>query len=259
MLLSAVIIVLREVIEAALLFSIFLFLGNELKLKQTWFFGALVLGLMGAISYGLNIGWVSDWFEGVGQEVTNALIQFFIYFFVLIYIYLFIQAYYQNQNKWILVIMILAGGLIISREGAEILLYYFSVTRNESNRIPAIMGMIMGASIGLSVGFLFYYLLKMVKAFSSTIIAFILLILVSAGLVSQASMLLIQADWLPAQLPLWNTSAWLSEKSVMGQLVYALLGYESTPTLIQLIFYLSALIIPSTLSLFLYFKYSPSS
>ena len=62
--------------------------------------------------------------------------------------------------------MILAGSLIISREGAEILLYYLSVTHNESNRVPAIMGMIIGASIGLSVGFLFYYLLKMVKAFS---------------------------------------------------------------------------------------------
>ena len=42
-------------------------------------------------------------------------------------------------------------------------------------------------------------------------------------------MLLVQADWLPASQPLWNSSAWLPEGSLLGQLLYALIGYEATP------------------------------
>ena len=61
--------------------------------------------------------------------------------------------------------------------------------------------------------------------------------LVAAGMSSQAALLLIQADWLPAQLPLWDSSGWLPETSVTGQVLYALVGYEATPTPVQAGFY----------------------
>jgi len=69
----------------------------------------------------------------------------------------------------------------------------------------------------------------------------VLLILIASGMLSQASLLLIQADWLPSQLPLWNSSAFISEKSVVGQLLYAVIGYEATPTPIQAGFYFGGL------------------
>jgi high-affinity iron transporter len=107
----------------------------------------------------------------------------------------------------------------------------------------------IGASIGISVGLLFYYLLISFKPKRSIIIGLILLLFVSSGMVSQASLLLIQADWLPGQLPLWNTSDFLSEKSVTGQLLYALIGYESTPTAIQASLYLLGFLLPISLVL----------
>jgi len=70
-----------------------------------------------------------------------------------------------------------------------------------------------------------------------------LLSLVAAGMLSQAVLLLIQADWLPSQLPLWDTSEWLSENSVTGQLLYALIGYEATPTALQAFFYFGGLLL----------------
>jgi high-affinity iron transporter len=39
----------------------------------------------------------------------------------------------------------------------------------------------------------------------------------------------------------WDTSDWVAETSVTGQLLYALLGYEATPTLTQLIVYSATL------------------
>ncbi len=67
--------------------------------------------------------------------------------------------------------------------------------------------------------------------------------LVGAGMASQVAQLLIQADWLPSRLPVWDTSGWISETSVTGQLLYALIGYEATPTAIQAGFHLGGLLL----------------
>ncbi len=246
MLLSSVIIVLREVLEAALLISILIALSKKTNLNTHWFLWSCLLGLLGAIVYGMNINSISDWFDGVGQEVTNAFIQLFIYCMLVFYI-LILSRFLVHKNTSLFFtrsIMILIVALAITREGTEIILYFFSVTHSKTHSIAVVVGMTIGASIGVSVGFLFYYLLNSLKLEKSIFIGLILLLLVSAGMVSQASLLLIQADWLPAQLPLWNSSVFISEKSVTGQLLYALLGYESTPTALQVSLYVFAIIVP---------------
>ncbi len=255
MVLSSVIIILREVIEAALLFSILIALSKQMELKPQWLVWAVITGICGAFIYGLNINSISDWFEGVGQEVSNALMQLFIYFMLIFY--MLMLTYYEVTKKFSSVLFSLSMMMIISlaitREGSEIILYFFSVTHNTIYFSAVLIGMIIGASIGTSLGFLFYYLLVSIKYTYSINIGLILLLLVSAGMVSQASLLLIQADWLPAQLPLWDSSVLLSEKSVTGQLLYALIGYESTPTAIQASLYLFAFILP--IILIISFKY----
>ena len=56
-------------------------------------------------------------------------------------------------------------------------------------------------------------------------------------MLSHAVQILTQADWLPAQRIIWDTSSWLSETSVLGQLLYAVMGYEATPTANQVLAY----------------------
>jgi len=251
MLLSSVIIVLREVLEAALLFSVLIALSKKMGLNSRWLIWTFLLGIMGSIAYGMNLNMVSDWFDGVGQEVINALIQLIIYLLLVFYMLILTRYYYfQIIPKLLLsLIMIISLSFAMMREGAEIILYFLSVTHNDAYYLTVLTGMTIGASIGISVGLLFYYLLTSFKHERAIIIGLVLLLFVSAGMVSQASLLLIQADWLPSQLPLWNTSSFLSEKSVMGQLLYALLGYESTPTAIQVSLYLFAIIFPVLLIL----------
>ena len=253
MLLSSVIIILREVLEAALLFSVLIALSKQMGINLRWLVWSLLFGLLGAFTYGLNINLVSDWFDGVGQEVTNALIQLVIYVMLVVYM-LLLSSFTFNQNSMphmmksiISLIMVIIISLAISREGAEIILYFLSVTHNNSYFLTVLVGMTIGASIGISIGLLFYYLLISLKPQPSIFIGLIFLLIVSAGMVSQASLLLIQADWLPSQLPLWDSSDFLSEKSVFGQLMYALMGYESTPTPIQAGLYLLGFILPISL------------
>ena len=106
------------------------------------------------------------------------------------------------------------------------------------------MGMTIGGSIGMSIGFLLYYLLLSLNNRWAMIASPVMLIQTAAGMLSHASLLLTQADWLPSHLFLWDTSHWLSEESVMGQLMFTLLSYEATPTAIQLIVYVLGLILP---------------
>ncbi len=258
MLLSSVIIVLREVLEAALLFSVLIALSKQMGLNSRWIIWSLLLGVLGAFTYGMNINNVSEWFDGVGQEVSNALMQLTIYFMLVVFmLMLYHFSCKQKVSKFPLsLIMIMIILLAITREGAEIILYFFSVTHSQNYYMAVLVGMTIGASIGISIGILFYYLLSNLKPERSIFIGLVLLLLVSAGMISQASLLLIQADWLPSQLPLWDTSELLSEKSVTGQLLYALLGYEATPTAIQAGLYLLGLIFPISIIMGLKFTYT---
>ena len=258
MLLSSVIIVLREVIEAALLFSILTALSNKMGFNLKWIALFILFGMMGAVLYAMNINTVSEWFDGVGQEVFNALFLISIYFVLLCYLLVLTKFIFVSQVSvsFLIFLLFIISTLAITREGAEIILYFFSVTLQEEHFSAVFLGMLIGASIGISVGLLFYYVLISINSKLSFIIGFILLTLIGAGMISQASLLLIQADWLEAQLPLWNFSSYLSETSLTGQLFYALIGYESTPTAIQFSLWLSSLVLPVVLFFIVKFIYA---
>jgi high-affinity iron transporter len=71
----------------------------------------------------------------------------------------------------------------------------------------------------------------------------VLVLLLAAGMASQSARFLIQADLLPSLIsPLWDTSALLPEKGVPGLLLHSLIGYDSRPDGMQLVFYIIALV-----------------
>jgi high-affinity iron transporter len=71
-----------------------------------------------------------------------------------------------------------------------------------------------------------------------------MIILLAAGMASQGAAFLVQADLLPALgKGLWDTSQILSEKQLVGQILHVLVGYDSRPSGIQLVFYLATIAI----------------
>jgi len=239
MLLTSVIIVLREVLEAALLVSILSALSVAHGVKRGWIGWALASGFLAAIGLSYSIDTVSNWFDGVGQEVSSASMQIAIYLFMAIFIFL-IRAPARNGRHAGAVlpfVMALIVALAVAREGFEVLIYMFGFAGNLKQFLVVLVGSGIGASIGISTGVLIYYLLRSMPRNWSLFASLFLLVLVAAGLASQAALLLIQADWLPAQLPAWDSSSVIAEDSVTGQLLYALIGYEATPTAIQAGFY----------------------
>jgi high-affinity iron transporter len=245
MLLTSVIIILREVLEAALLVSILSALSSTLGISRYWVMWALGIGIAGAIGYSFSINTVSDWFGGVGQEVSNALIQFTIYMMLLVFTLLIAgrSPAHVTENRVAALCMAAAVSLAVTREGFEILIYIHSFINALPQLVSILMGSVIGAGIGISIGALIYYFIGALEYRHSMTVGICLLALVGAGTVSQAVLLMIQADWLPSQYPLWDTSGWLSEGSVTGQLLYSLIGYEATPTAIQAGAYFGALLL----------------
>jgi len=245
MLLTSVIIVLREVLEAALLISILSALSVTYSVRRGWIGWALACGSLSAVGLGLSIDTISGWFDGVGQEVINAFMQFAIYLCMAVLAFL-IRAPAANGGRAAPVlplVMALIVALAVTREGSEVLVYLSGFTADLKQFLVVLLGSAVGAGIGISIGALIYYLLRSMTHKRAQLTSTLLLVLVAAGLSSQAALLLIQADWLPAQLPVWNSSSLISEDSVAGQLLYALVGYEATPTAIQAGFYFGSAVL----------------
>ena len=253
MLLHSVIIILREVLEAALLISAMLSLSHYLKIPLTWLRWAITAGLLGAMLYAKNIGVISNWFEGVGQEICNAVLQYSIYilligFCITLIIKKQLSATILKVIAWIISTII---ALSMIREFSEALIYLQIAIVDKQHMMGIILGAFLGAGIGLSIGIIFYHLLNYLSDKWSFNIVIIVLSFIASGMLSQATQLMTQADWISASPPVWDSSAWLSEQSVAGQLLYAVIGYEATPSLIQVVFYFSSLLLILS---FIFFK-----
>jgi len=243
MLSTTVIIVLREVLEAALLISILAAVSATTGISRRWVGPGLGLGLAGAVAFSLGIATVSEWLDGFGQEVVSAAMQVIMYLGLLSVALLILRHSRKpgGQNPWIRSLMVITVALAVTREGFEVLVYVYGFLGAPSQLLTVLMGAVIGTGIGISTGVLIYYLLRSPVVRDRPAIDFCLLGLVGSGLLLQATTLLMQADWLPSRAPLWDTSSWVPENSVTGQLLYVLIGYEATPTAIQVQVYLAGL------------------
>ena len=71
-----------------------------------------------------------------------------------------------------------------------------------------------------------------------------MLVLLAAGLASTAARFLVQGNFLPAWgEQLWNTSWVLSNGSLAGKTLGILIGYDASPSGIQMVFYASTLLL----------------
>lgn len=240
MFLNAVILILQEILEAVLLLSILLVLTRHLnalpevggRIQMRWALLSLVAGTVGAFVYGWMMPTVSEWFDYVGLEVVNAALQACIIAGLLVLVLL--PLHVGSRGTVVLkTCMIVVVALCMVREGAEVILYLQGILGQPENLAPVLLGGLMATGIGLSSGLLLYYGLNSLAERSSFRTAMVLLALFAGNMAAQAVLLLTQADWLPYTPQLWDSSALVAEYSVTGQLLYALVGYEANPSLLQ--------------------------
>ena len=255
MFINSVILLLQEILEAALLISVLLVItnlfhdiwGRSFVLRKTWIFYSLILGCAGAWLYALVTPTVSEWFDYVGQEVVNSLIHLVSLGFLILLSWVAPSNYFSDKTsqraQLVIASMVVIVLLALVREGSEILLYLGGVTSQSENVVPVLSGAVIGAGIGLSCGVILYYGLTSLSHTWAFRVCLLLLAFVCGNIASQIVMLLTQADWLPYTAIAWDTAGLLPENSITGRLLYALIGYEATPSILQAVCYGLAMLI----------------
>ena len=105
-----------------------------------------------------------------------------------------------------------------------------------------LFGGLLGMLAGIAVGYTLYLGLLRIPMRWFFAATGVLVMLLAAAMASSAAHFLIQADLLPSLAsPLWDTSAQLSEQSVLGILLHSLIGYDARPEGMQVVFYIAAL------------------
>ncbi len=243
MLINSVIIILREVLEAALMVSVLLAVSRILQLNPRWMWGAMLVGVTGAAAYGHYLGAISELFDGVGQELLNASLQFAVLGLLAMVIFLVARQRGQRCEGYTVLpkLMAMAVALAITREGAEILIYVSGFWQMSDFLSSVGVGSLAGAAIGCSVGVLFYYLLLAISPDRALFTSLVLLGLAASGMSAQAMGLLIQADWVTVASPIWDSSRFIAEDSPPGQLLYALIGYEASPSVAEAVTYAASI------------------
>lgn len=262
MFLNAVILVLQEILEAALLISVLMVLRRlfgrmwpaEFMNKKSWVNIAIFLGLAGAALYAWQMPAISEWFEYAGYEITNALMQFIAVVLLITLCIVMHPGWFlgRAELRYRVVLSCMIGMVIMGvvREGSEIILYIHGIFGQPENITPVFLGLLMAAGIGVSCSVMLFsglLLLSDLWAFRS---AMLLLAFFAGNMSSQCVLLFIQADWIQFSTQAWDSSFLVNEGSILGHLLYALVGYEANPAWAQVAAYLfsAAIILLSPLS-----------
>ena len=133
-------------------------------------------------------------------------------------------------------------GLAILREGSEIALFIYGMFASGQDASSIVLGSAVGVTLGTIAGVALYMgLIKMSAKYMLRVTGWLLVLLV-AGLSSQAAGFLSAAGFFPHfSKPLWNMSWLLSDDSITGKAFRSLIGYTARPTPVELLFYAGAL------------------
>jgi len=132
--------------------------------------------------------------------------------------------------------------LAVLREGSEVVLFLYGLAAAGSTNGGMLAGGALGLAAGSALGVILYFgLLKIPTRHFFTVTSWMILLL-AAGMASQAAGFLIQVDLLPSLGSTWDSSHIISGNSIPGKILQTLVGYDAHPAGMQLLFYLTTLI-----------------
>jgi len=249
------IIVFREVLEAALIIGIVAAATHSVPGSRRWLLAGLLAGLAGAGVVAAFMDVIGSFASGVGQELFNASV-LGIAVLMLAWHNIWMSSHgaalaasaqavgrdIRDGRSECSVLMIIVG-LAVLREGSETVLFLYGIAASEQGRSSMLLGGLIGMTLGIAAGYLVYAGLLRVPLRWFFTATSILVLLLAAGMAAQSAGFLIQADLLPSlAAPVWDTSKVLPENGVPGMLLHGLIGYDSRPDGMQLVFYIAVLV-----------------
>lgn len=132
--------------------------------------------------------------------------------------------------------------LAVAREGIELALL-LAATTIQSSLAATGLGVALGIGAAVVIGALLYQGVLRLNLAAFFRVTNALLLLFAAGMIGLGAHELIEAGLLPALVdPLWNINPILSDKSVPGELLKSLFGYNGNPALTEALAYVAYLV-----------------
>ncbi|MGP8193491.1 MAG: FTR1 family protein [Methylovirgula sp.] len=255
--LGALIIVFREVVEAGLIVGIVFAVTQSIPMRLPYILGGLVAGLCGAGLVAAFAGAIASMIQGSGQEVFNASI-LSLAVVMLTWHNVWMARHGREMaaslhemgrelhdgSKTLFALAIVVAVAVL-REGSEIVLFLYGIVISQGTTGAGVLaGGLIGLALGAGLAYLTFKGLIAIPMRHLFRVTTLLISFMAAGMAVQAVAFLEQAD-LANELSrtVWNTSAIVSDNSLLGRILHTLLGYTDRPTQLQLLVYIVTLAI----------------
>jgi len=258
---QSAIILFREMLEVTLIVGMVMAATKDfVKARQYGAYGVF-FGIVISLIFAFCFSRLSSMAEDLFGEIINVVI-LFVATIMILWTLMSIKSQAHNLKKNILnsdllsmkqennasSISIIIASCII-REGLEITFFFHSIAASASG-INNIIGAIIGSLFGIGAGFLFYVGLTRVFNKYAFAVTNWLLVFLAASIASAIPDVLASANVVSFSIePLWDTSVYLSEQSVVGGILKNLFGYQSKPSIIHLVVYLAVILVGSLINM----------
>lgn len=252
--LATAIIVFREILEAALIIGIVAAATQGILRRGLWISSGVVIGVIGAVIVAGLADVIVEWADGMGQELFNACV-----LLAAVAMLAWHNIWMASHSRELVAQMKQAGAavkegepmfplvlvvaLAVLREGSEIVLFLHGQSAQGVSSAMMLSGGSAGLAVGAVMGLAMYFGLLRIPAKYLFGVTGWMILLLAAGMASQAAKFLVQADMLPAWGRIWDSSAILANDSLLGSLLHTLVGYEANPLGIQIAVYLLTVIV----------------
>jgi high-affinity iron transporter len=249
--LSALIIVFREVIEAGLIVGIVLAATKGVPRRARWVAYGVIAGVLGACVVAAFAGEIANLFEGAGQELFNASI-LLLAVLMLTWHNVWMAGHGRAMARDMknvgaavasgerpLTALSVVVGVAVLREGSEVVLFLYGIaSQGGTSNLAMLTGGFLGLAAGAAISALMYFGLLAIPAHRLFSVTSGLITLLAAGMAAQAVLFVQQAGHLQFLMnTVWNTSWLLPEGLLAGRLLHTLVGYTDQPNGLQLIVY----------------------
>ena len=254
--LSALLIVFREVIEAGLIVGIVLAATKGVTRRSRFVALGVGGGVLGACLVAAFAGELASLFQGSGQELFNASI-LLLAVAMLTWHNVWMASHGRQMarelkaagldvstGKRTLAALSIVVGVAVLREGSEVVLFLYGIiaqggTTNAALAVGGAMGLVAGGAISA----LMYFGLLTIPAHRLFAVTSGLITLLAAGMAAQAVLFLQNGGYINVlTASVWNTAWLLPEDGIAGRLLHTLVGYSDAPDGAQIIAYLATIV-----------------
>lgn len=247
---SVALILFREILEVALVVTVLLAATRQVPGRTRWVWTGIGAGAVGSLALAVGTQRLSDAMEGMGQEFFNGMV-LLAASLMIAWTVIWMRAHgarlaadYKRsaadvaESRKPLYTLAVVTGLASLREGSEAVLFTYGTVAAGTPLLSVSAGAVLGIAAGALVGAGLYYGFVRVSHRSLFGVTSWLLILLACGMASQSAATFAAGGFIPELGgPVWDTSAWMSDSSLAGQMLHGLVGYASQPTGIQVLTY----------------------